>query len=112
MGASEKKDLSARLKELKTKKDQHPYNVKLKAFREAEKTFLSKKKEEVEKYRKTLPENLSDAVRDLTVKIKESELEAAFYEEYTALSYDAEFLMKRAHAHLRVLPGNIQEIRT
>ncbi|MFH5836829.1 ABC transporter permease subunit [Proteiniclasticum sp. C24MP] len=110
MDASEKKNLAARLKELKIKKDQHPYNVELKAFKDAEKTFLSKQKEEVEKFRKTVPEDLSDVVRDLTVKIRESELEAGFYEDYTELSYDAEFLYKRAKAHLRVLPKNIEEI--
>jgi len=104
----EKETLKNQLKELISKKDSHPYLLKLKEYEDREKRFLEELKVRTLEHKDTLDKSLSKEVSDLENILFESRLKEAFYKDYVELTYDAEFHYKEAAIELKLLPEVIQ----
>ncbi len=87
--ARENGDLK-RLSELKKKRDQHPYNVRLDAFRRDESKFRSELRREARAYRHGL-KGRDSKEKGLASDIYIAEKKVKFYEAYIDLHYDAEY---------------------
>lgn len=105
----EKETLKNQLKELISKKDSHPYLLKLKEYENREKRFLEELKVRTLEHKETLDNSLSKEVSELEITLFESRLKEAFYKEYVGLTYDAEFHYKEAAIELKLLPEVIQK---
>lgn len=92
--AKERRDKKAFL-QLKRTKNEHPYNIKLKAFREAEKAFLQDLRTAAATYRQGLTD-MDRKERKLAVDIFKSVRIEQFYQEYVELHYDAELHYRQA----------------
>lgn len=88
-------------KSLEAKKDQHPYNIELKSFKEKEKVFLEGlEKEAREKVADGENKKLSGLIRRNFM----AERKVEFYKEYIDLSYDAELSYHKAEHETRHIP--------
>lgn len=106
---SEKQTLKNQLKELISKKDSHPYLLKLKEYEEREKKFLKELKAKSGAYKETLDKSLSKEVAELELELYESKLKEAFYKDYVELTYDAEFAYREAVIQMKLLPEVIEK---
>ena len=109
-GKGEKEALKNQLKELISKKNNHPYILKLKAFENEEKSFLEEKKVSTENYVGKLNGTLSKEVLKLEKRLFKSKMASDFYRDHVSLSYDGEFGFKEAETDVRLLPGIIENI--
>lgn len=106
---SEKQTLKNQLKELISKKDSHPYLLKLKEYEEREKKFLEELKAKSSAHKETLDKSLSKEVAELELELYESKLKEAFYKDYVELTYDAEFAYREAVIQMKLLPEVIEK---
>ncbi|NCC79668.1 MAG: ABC transporter permease subunit [Clostridia bacterium] len=106
---SEKQTLKNQLKELISKKDSHPYLLKLKEYEELEKKFLEELKAKSSAHKETLDKSLSKEVAELELELYESKLKEAFYKDYVELTYDAEFAYREAVIQMKLLPEVIEK---
>ena len=109
-GKGEKTALKNQLKELISKKNNHPYILKLKAFENEEKSFLEEQKVSTENYVGKLDGTLSKEVLKLEKRLFKSKMASDFYRDHVSLSYDGEFGFKEAETDVRLLPGIIENI--
>lgn len=109
-GKGEKEALKNQLKELISKKNNHPYILKLKAFENEEKSFLEEQKVSTENYVGKLDGTLSKEVLKLEKRLFKSKMASDFYRDHVSLSYDGEFGFKEAETDVRLLPGIIENI--
>lgn len=102
-------ELKKQRKEIKRNKNKHEYIVSLKDFERKEKDFLKALKKESKDYRNTLKdEKTSRRVKNLKVKLFESEKKLNFYKDYIDLSYEAEFECEKARLETIHLPNIIE----
>ncbi|MDG2764722.1 hypothetical protein P7M25_25660, partial [Vibrio parahaemolyticus] len=102
-------ELKKQRKEIKRNKNKHEYIVSLKDFERKEKDFLKALKKESKDYRNTLKdEKTSRRVKNLKVKLFESEKKLNFYKDYINLSYEAEFECEKARLETIHLPNIIE----
>ena len=106
---SEKQTLKNQLKELISKKDSHPYLLKLKEYEKLEKKFLEELKAKSSAHKETLDKSLSKEVGELELELYESKLKEAFYKDYVELTYDAEFAYREAVIKMKLLPEVIEK---
>ncbi|MBO1264149.1 ABC transporter permease subunit [Proteiniclasticum sp. SCR006] len=106
---SEKQTLKNQLKELISKKDSHPYLLKLKEYEEREKKFLEELKAKSSAHKETLDKSLSKEVAELELALYVSKLKEAFYKDYVQLTYDAEFGYREAVIQMKLLPEVIEK---
>lgn len=106
---SEKQTLKNQLKELISKKDSHPYLLKLKEYEEREKKFLEELKAKSSAHKETLDKSLSKEVAELELALYVSKLKEAFYTDYVQLTYDAEFGYREAVIQMKLLPEVIEK---
>ncbi|MBC7087424.1 MAG: ABC transporter permease subunit [Tissierellales bacterium] len=102
-------ELKKQRKEIKRNKNKHEYIVSLKDFERKEKDFLKALKKESKDYRNALKdEKTSRRVKNLKVKLFESEKKLNFYKDYIDLSYEAEFECEKARLETIHLPNIIE----
>lgn len=109
--SGEKESLKNQLKELISKKNTHPYILKLRDFENERKSFIEEQKLSGETYAKSLEPSLSPEVAKLEVRLYKSKMASDFYEDYVDLSYDAEFGFKEAEIDMKLLPDIIENIK-
>lgn len=91
-------------KELKSNKDNHPYNIKLKDYQEKEKAFLEK----IEKEANNKFKDISDKkIRSLEERLYKARLKEQFYDDYVDLTYDAQLNYQIAQREILHIPGII-----
>lgn len=106
-----KETLKNQLKELVSKKNTHPYLLKLKDFENERKSFLEEQKLSEETFAKNLDPSLSPEVARLEKRLHKSKMASDFYEDYVELSYDAEFGFKEAEIDMKLLPDIIENTK-
>lgn len=89
-------------KEIASKKDSHPYIIKLKAYKDLEKVFLDKLEEEAKAYDKELEGDKK--LIDFQVDLFKTTKKLDFYKDYINLDYDADLNYKIARHKSRHLP--------
>ncbi len=107
----EKETLKSQLKELISKKDKHPYLLKLKEYEANEKRFLDEVKTKSKTFEESLDKSLSGDVKKLEKRLFESGLKEEFYKDYVELSYDAEYHFKEAIIDMKLLPSIVHNIK-
>jgi len=107
----EKEALKNQLKELISKKNMHPYILKLKDFENERKSFLEEQKLSGESYEKQLDASLSPEVAKLEKRLFRSKMAYDFYEDYVDFCYDAEFAFKEAQIDMKLLPDIIENTK-
>lgn len=107
----EKESLKSQLKELISKKNNHPYLKALKDFQQEEKRFLSELRGNAAAYMTSVEKGLSGDVLKLERMLFESKEKMEFYKDYTELSYDAEYAFKEASIHQKLIPSIIYNIK-
>lgn len=107
----EKETLKNHLKELISKKDSHPYLLKLKEYEDREKRFLEELKVRTLEHKETLDKSLSKEVNELEIRLFESRLKEGFYKEYVGLTYDAKFHHEEATIEVKLLPEVIEKTK-
>jgi arabinogalactan oligomer/maltooligosaccharide transport system permease protein len=108
---AEKESLKTQLKELISKKNEHPYLKELKSFEEKEKRFLEELKNKTKEHLNSLEKGLSKDVLHLEQQLFESKAKMDFYKDYVNLSYDAEFYYKEASIHQKLIPNIVHNIK-
>lgn len=92
-------------KEIKSKKDSHPYIVKLKEYEKKEKDFLEK----IEKEASAKFKDISDKkIAVLKERVYKAEKKEEFYKDFIDLTYDAELNYLIAQRELLHIPGIIE----
>lgn len=94
--SQEKKALSKKLDELKKNKDSHPYNIKLKKYKDEEKIFLNKLKTAEKTYTDSFKNNINKDLKKLYKMLFEAEKKEDFYKEYKELSFDGELEYRKS----------------
>ena len=92
----EKKRIRAELKSLTQSKDKHPYIIKLKAYKTAEKAFKKALRAKKKANKAAIKGQYSFRVSRLIALQLAFDLKAKFYSGYTDLSYDALMLYEEA----------------
>lgn len=110
-GPGEKETLRNQLKELISKKNTHPYILKLKDFENERKSFFEEQKLSGETFAKKLDASLSPEVARLENRLYKSKMASDFFKDYVDLSYDAEFAFKEAEIDMKLLPDIIENIK-
>lgn len=106
--STDKAHIKSQIKELKQKKDKHPYNIKLKDYRDKEKIYLKKLSDEKTKFSKTLDSKLSSRMKDLKTKLFVADKKLDFYKDYTELTYDAQLEYESNKLTMEQLPFIIE----
>ena len=107
----EKESLKTQLKELISKKNDHPYLKELKEYQHKEKRFLEELKKKAVQHKASLEKGLSKDVVHLEHLLFESKAKMEFYKDYTGLTYDAEYFYKEASIHQKLIPNIIYNIK-
>uniref|UniRef100_UPI00289B1A55 hypothetical protein n=1 Tax=Proteiniclasticum sp. TaxID=2053595 RepID=UPI00289B1A55 len=107
----EKESLKTQLKELISKKNDHPYLKELKEYQHKEKRFLEDLKKKSAQHQASLEKGLSKDVEKLEHLLFESKAKMEFYKDYTGLTYDAEYFFKEATIHQKLIPNIIYNIK-
>ncbi|GAB6089800.1 carbohydrate ABC transporter permease [Spirochaeta dissipatitropha] len=101
-------EIRREIAELKKNRNDHPYIVKLREFKETEKQFLQELKAKTADFRKTLDANESRKLRafreDLYISIEKAE----FYKEHTDICYEADMAFKEFSMRTQQLPEIIE----
>lgn len=106
----EKETLKNQLKELISKKEKHPYLLKLKEYEAHEKRFLGELETKAKAHEETLDKTHSREVKNLEYRLFKSGLKEDFYKDHVSLTYDAEFNHKEALIDMKLLPNIIHNI--
>lgn len=102
--------LKKELDNLIRNKDKHPYIMELKSFREKEKTFLSKLKNDTDKFVSAIPSDTDATTKNIEKEIFEESERLKFYENYKDLDYEAKLVHETAKLKLYHLP-QIRDLR-
>jgi len=106
--SEEKAGLSKDLANLTSQKESHPYNIKLKDFKEKEKVFLKGLEDRTKEFTSSLPAGLSKEGKEFRVELERAKLQKGFYKDYTDLSYDAKLKFDESNVILRLMPDIIE----
>lgn len=110
--AEEKKKLLKELDSLKKNKATHPYNIKLKEYKNKEKVFLSKLKEEEKEYINSFSGNLNKDLKKLYRMDFAAKNKKDFYKDYVSLTYDAELEYRKNLLIENQIPPLISYLQT
>lgn len=99
-----KSELKSKLKSLYKNKHKNEYNIELKQFKDKEKLFFSKLKNEKKSFQNSLDKNISRKMKKLKTMLFEVEKKYDFYNDYMELTYDAKFEFKKAKFSMRQIP--------
>lgn len=84
------------LKSLLRGRDKHPYNLKLREYRQSEKKFLGELKKKRKAYKEKLEDVKDEKLLNLKVLLYENQEKYSFYKTYVDLSYDAELAFRKS----------------
>ncbi|MBS4535512.1 ABC transporter permease subunit [Clostridium sp. D2Q-14] len=102
--------LKLELKELIKNKNTHPYNMKLKKFRNEEKIFLKSLRKKKKNFINTLDKSLSYKVKRLEIQLFIAKEKVKFYKAYVEVTYDAELEYKKNKLLKEELPRIIENM--
>lgn len=105
---AEKAVLKNRLKTLRQNRHNHAYNLKLAAFRVAEKQFLKKLAEDRKQQAAALDGSLPKRLRQLQLRLFCSGKKADFYGQYADLSWDTKLVHEQSRLEYQQLPEVIE----
>jgi len=106
--SEEKAGLTKTLADLTSSKESHPYNVRLREFKEREKGFLKALEERTRVFTSSLPAGLSKEGKEFRVELERAKLQKGFYKDYTDLTYDAKLKLDESNVILRLMPDIIE----
>ena len=100
---SEKENLKKELSSLKSKKNEHNYNIKLKEFKGKEKVFLAELKDKVSKGIVETANSVKLVIK-LEKRLNTAKLKMNFYKNYIELTYDAQLIYEQSRLEVEQIP--------
>lgn len=101
-----------KLERLKKDKNKHPYNIKLKEYKNNESSFKKALREKTKSYEQSLEKGISGKLKELKLQLFKSKELASFYKNFTGISYDAQMKYKHHIEYKKQLPDIINFIET
>lgn len=111
-GKGNKSEIKAEIRKHKAGKDKDAYIIKLKEYKNKEKSYLTNLKKEKKNFVARLDKSTSPRMKKLKIKLFEAEKKREFYIDYIGLTYDAEYYYKSSKLETEQLPAIIDFLET